>query len=45
MSLQHLQDLETKILNIFNYKSYVHFRNLHQHISDLQALKKKLDHE
>ena len=26
-------------------KSYVHFRNLHTHISELQSLKKKLDHE
>ena len=26
-------------------KAYVHFRNLHTHISDLQTLKKKLDHE
>lgn len=26
-------------------KAYVHFRNLHRHISDLNSLKKKLDHE
>ena len=26
-------------------KAYVHFRNLHTHITDLQNLKKKLDHE
>ncbi|CAI8163807.1 MAG: UDP-3-O-acylglucosamine N-acyltransferase [Bacteroidota bacterium] len=26
-------------------KAYVHFRNLHTHISDLNSLKKKLDHE
>lgn len=26
-------------------KAYVHFRNLHSHITDLQTLKKKLDHE
>lgn len=26
-------------------KAYVHFRNLHSHITDLQSLKKKLNHE
>lgn len=26
-------------------KAYVHFRNLHTHITDLQTLKKKLNHE
>lgn len=48
--LKNIKD-DAKIMGYpaFDYtsfnKSYVHFRNLHQHISDLQALKKKLDHE
>ncbi len=48
--LKNIKD-DAKIMGYpaFDYtsfnKSYVHFRNLHQHISDLQSLKKKLNHE
>lgn len=48
--LKNIKD-DAKIMGYpaFDYtafnKSYVHFRNLHTHITDLQTLKKKLDHE
>lgn len=48
--LKNLKD-DSKVMGTpaFDYtkfnKSYVHFRNLHDHIKDLQNLKKKLDHE
>jgi len=48
--LKNLKD-DSKVMGYpaFDYtkfnKAYVHFRNLHNHISDLQNLKKKLDHE
>lgn len=48
--LKNIKD-DSKIMGYpaFDYtafnKAYVHFRNLHTHISDLQILKKKLDHE
>lgn len=48
--LKNIKD-DSKIMGYpaFDYtafnKAYVHFRNLHTHITDLQTLKKKLDHE
>ena len=48
--LKNIKD-DSKIMGYpaFDYtafnKSYVHFRNLHTHISDLQSLKKKLNHD
>ena len=48
--LKNIKD-DSKIMGYpaFDYtsfnKSYVHFRNLHSHISDLQLIKKKLKHE
>lgn len=48
--LKNIKD-DSKVMGYpaFDYtafnKSYVHFRNLHEHISDLQTLKKRLDHE
>ena len=48
--LKNIKD-DSKVMGYpaFDYttfnKSYVHFRNLHTHITDLQSLKKKLDHE
>ena len=48
--LKNIKD-DSKVMGYpaFDYtafnKSYVHFRNLHTHISDLHSLKKKLDHE
>ena len=48
--LKNIKD-DTKVMGYpaFDYKafnkSYVHFRNLNEHIKDLQSLKKKLDHE
>ena len=48
--LKNLKD-DAKVMGYpaFDYKafnkSYVHFRNLHTHIKDLQSLKKKLNHD
>ena len=48
--LKNIKD-DSKIMGYpaFDYtafnKSYVHFRNLHTHITDLQSLKKKLNHD
>ena len=48
--LKNIKD-DSKVMGnpAFDYtkfnKAYVHFRNLHTHITDLQTLKKKLDHE
>lgn len=48
--LKNIKD-DSKIMGYpaFDYiafnKSYVHFRNLHTHITDLQSIKKKLNHE
>ncbi len=48
--LKNIKD-DSKIMGYpaFDYtafnKSYVHFRNLHTHITDLQTLKKRLEHE
>lgn len=48
--LKNIDD-DSKIMGYpaFDYtsfnKSYVHFRNLHTHITDLQSLKKKLNHD
>ena len=48
--LKNIKD-DSKVMGnpAFDYtkfnKSYVHFRNLHDHVKDLQNLKKNLDHE